>query len=209
MDVFVPACSQIPTPSLYFIAATILLALLGGAMQLVGGSLMRGGSPSALDPGIPGSVYSDVRISWILEVFEKQLVSDAGSTLNNFGTLVAVVAVVASITIGFPNWSVVGTLVTATFFLFPLVALCHGFQQMTRKRDRMQNLFDTLPPTDPNERILASGRGGFEIRGPRDYWVDRHPSLGTWRAATALQRVGLLLKQIYSSAKLYFPFERA
>jgi hypothetical protein len=200
--------SAIATPSRWSIAATVIFALLGVAAQLYGGSLVRGGSPNAFDSPPPeGS--SDERIHWMLTVFEKQLVSDAGSTMNNVGTLFAVTAVIASIAIGFPDLWPVGILATAVFFLFPFFALWYGGRQMTAKRGRMQNIFDGLPATDPSANAWAMGRGGTPIRSARDYWLDRHPSFGRWRWATVWQRIPLLLVQISESARMYFPRESA
>jgi hypothetical protein len=44
---------------------------------------------------------------------------------------------------------------------------------MSNQRDRMQNLFDALPPTDPASLFLATESPRSPIRSSRDYWLDR------------------------------------
>lgn len=202
------AGSLIPAPSLCFMVATALFALVAVTAQLLGGSLMRGGAPSPFDPPVPKSGYSEEHSVWNLLMFEKQLVSDFGSTLNNFGALFTVTTVAASVSIGFPSWWLIGMVATIIFSFFPFVAVSYGLRQMIGKRNRMQNLFDALPPTDPDAQPWATGSGGFQIRSSRDYWMDRHPSFRLWRSSPTWKRVRLLLKQIRWSAGVHFPMER-
>ncbi len=74
---------------------------------------------------------------------------------------------------------------------------------MLSKRQRMQCLFNSFGPVNPNAPLLATGRNGRELRGDRDYWDDRHPLSAQWSKLTTLGKWRALMRDLREIAHYY------
>lgn len=193
--------------ALIFAAIALCTALLGVVLLLLSAMIIRGGTPREQ---IAGMWAGDAQwqASAQLGVFERELITDGGSTVANVANLLIYSSVVASLGVSFPQWWIADGVAFVISLTFVALILYWSLGEMRRKRTRMQNLFETLTRENPGNPIMATGNFGVPIRSERDYWLDRCPSFAEWRAAKRMRRNIILLQQLVRSIRWYWPIER-
>lgn len=195
------------TPTRLFVVMAICFAVLSTVLLVQGSAIARGAGPNELNQRQPDITQATIQIDWLLGVFERQLVSDFGNAISTAGVLMGLASVLASIAAAFPALWLLGLILTTTFCAWPIFSFWWASTQMLSKRQRMQNLFNTLPETDPDAPIFAMGSTVKEIRSQRDYWLDRHPLFGQWSKLSILAKWKALMGDVRQFARLYTPVE--
>jgi hypothetical protein len=201
------AASSAAEVSLVSVSATI--AALGIWLQLLGGLIARGAAPAeweSLSTTTQWTLLEDTER--MMRRFERDLVADWGATLNSTGILLTFASGVAAIGIAFPEHWKRFVVIIPLSLLPALFGLLWSVSQMCAKRTRQQNIFDILPNNpNPGPRYPV-GRLGKELRTNRAYWVDRVPSLATWRTKSRWQERFALVGEMLRLSRVYLSNER-